>query len=88
MLYKFQVIKRRMGTKGMVQWVRCLLSRHEDLSLDLQHPHEKLVMEVHSNPSTGETRDRRIMKLICSQPSLNGSRRDPDSNHKQETDWG
>lgn len=58
-----------MGTKEMVQWVRCLLSRHEDLSLDLQHPREKLVMEVQTcNPNTGET----IMGLTCSQPSLNG----------------
>lgn len=57
----------------MVQWARCLLSRHEDLSLDLQHPHEKLVMQVQTcNPSTGETRDRRIMGRTCSQPSLNG----------------
>lgn len=45
------------------QWVKCLAHKHEDLSGNLQHPHENLGTVLHFCDSTGEGKFRRVPEL-------------------------
>lgn len=47
----------------MASWVKCLLYKHEDVSLDPQHPHKKTgVVVCASIPSAGRGGDKQILE--------------------------
>lgn len=55
----------------MVQWVRCLLSKHEDLSSGPQHPGKKMGMVACSLiPELGRKRGEGPRGSLVSQPRL------------------
>lgn len=47
----------------MASWVKCLLYKHEDVSLDPPHPHKKPgVVVCASIPSAGRGGDKQILE--------------------------
>lgn len=61
-------------SKGVSQWVKGLLCKHEDLSLSLQHPHQKLNIAVHTCSSGRVGRARRIHPKSCCHAELGSFR--------------
>lgn len=63
------------GTEEMAQAVKCLSSKPEDMTLDIQYPHIKGSIYY---PSTQRARARRILRacLLDSPPSRIGERQD------------
>lgn len=78
----------------MVQWVNCLLSKQEDLSLDSQHPWRMQLMEACDISAGGclRGRDRRLLGVLASQLSQNSKFRFTERSHiknklKQGGEW-
>lgn len=58
------------GAEKMAPSVRCLLHKPEHLSLDLQHPHEKLgIVRCVFNLCAGGHGDRACLNSLISQPN-------------------
>ena len=68
------------GTGRMAQWVKCLLSKHEDLSSGPQRPGKKMGMVACvSNPRAGKEEGEGPRAPLVSQPRLYVSSRFSES---------